>query len=370
MHSNIRVVVILPHKYINYMDEELSLVKTLYKEIVEVYTIRRPNPKYYITIPVLDEIKLLEDIDKIIIMDRLKPRQIINLYRELSIEVLDRILLILEIFAEHAGSREAKLQIELARLKHQYPLVKEAIRVMKLGELHGFLGAGRYGYEKYYLMLKEREARIRRGIEKLRKIRSVRRQRRRREEAIHVSLVGYTCAGKTTLFNKITGLGKPVGPEPFTTLQPKTSAIMYRGVKIYFTDTVGFIRDLPPEIIEAFYATLEEIKYSDIIVDVIDASKPVRDVLVELSEALNVFSEIGVHGKKIIIALNKIDLVNNDHLITVINNINRSINLNEIVPISAVNGLNIDKLLDYIAAVYKSGGENIRFKVWAQATEG
>ncbi len=370
MHSNSRVVVILPYKYLNYMDEELSLVKTLYREIAEIYTIRRPNPKYYVTIPVLDEIKLLDGIDKLVIMDRLKPRQIINLYRELGIEVLDRILLILEIFAEHAGSREAKLQIELARLKHQYPLVKEAIRAMKLGELHGFLGAGRYGYEKYYLMLKEREARVRREIEKLRKIRSVRRQRRRREEAIHVSIVGYTCAGKTTLFNKITGLGKPVGPEPFTTLQPKTSAIMYKGTKIYFTDTVGFIRDLPPEIVEAFYATLEEIKYSDIIIDVVDASKPVQDVLIELSEALNIFSEIGVHGKRIIVALNKIDLIGGDHLNTVINKINESININEIIPISATSGLNIDKLLDYIAAVHKGGKENIRSKIWAQATEG
>ncbi len=370
MYHKTRVVVILPNKYLKHMDEELSLVKTVYDEIAEIYTIRRPNPKYYITIPVLDEIKTLEGIDKIVIMDRVKPRQIVNLYRELRMEVIDRSLLILEIFAEHAGSREAKLQIELARLKHQYPLVKEAIRYMKLGELHGFLGAGRYGYEKYYLMLKEREARVRREVEKLRIVRSIRRQRRRREEAIHVSLVGYTCAGKTTLFNKITGLGKPVGPEPFTTLQPKTSSISFMGYKIYFTDTVGFIRDLPPEIIDAFYATLEEIKYSDVIIDVLDSSKPLIDIKVEVTEALSVFERIGVHGKALIVALNKADMIDNEHIRRTEEVIMGLIPGIAVVPISAATGYNIDRLMEEIIKVVQNGPEDIRSKIRAQAAEG
>jgi GTP-binding protein HflX len=370
---NEKVIVVLPHSSLKYMDEELGLIKSIYNNIVDIEVVRRPNPKYYITIPVLDRIKNSSKPDKLIIMDILRPKQMVNLMRELGIEIIDRPLLILEIFAEHAGSREAKLQIELARLRHEYPLIKEAIRYAKLGELHGFLGGGRYGYEKYHVMLKEREARVRREIEKLRRMRNVRSKRRLRENAITVSILGYTCAGKTTLFNALTRAGKPVGPEPFTTLSPKTSSIIYNGVKIYFTDTVGFIRNLPPEIIDAFYATLEEAVYSDIIIVVVDSSKTIGETLKEVDEAERVFERIGLQGKPVIIALNKIDLVDEEHL----NNVTEAIRMQGfgdlIVPISAEKNINIHKLLNAILALTLEAGslgENIRATLRTQAAEG
>ncbi len=364
-------VVVIPSKYKKYLDEELSLVKTLYKDIREIIIVKRINPKYYLPVPRVEELRDAEDKDPIIIMDRVKPRQMINLLKEIKREILDRVLLILEIFAEHAGSREAKLQIELAKLKHWYPIIKESIRYAKLGELHGFLGAGRYGYEKYYIMLKAKEARIRRELEKLRRIRSIRRKSRVEKGYVNISIVGYTCAGKTTLFNKITGAGKPVGPEPFTTLSPKTSSLVLGNTKVLFTDTVGFIRDLPPEIVEAFYATLEEIVESDIIINVIDSSRGVERVLLEIRESNNIFSKLGVHGKPVIYALNKVDLVNDEVIRSIINEASKvfSIDKEYLIPLSAYTGYNTDKLLGKINELIhgvKTDGKDIRSKIWTQ----
>ncbi len=357
--------VIIPSKYKEFLEEELTLVKTVYSNINKVYIIRKPNPKYYISLNKLEEIKNNES-SKIVIMDKVKPSQIINVMRETKKEVLDRVLLILEIFALHAGSKEAKLQIELAKLKHQLPLIKEAIRYAKLKELHGFLGAGRYGYEKYYTMTRKREARIRRELEELRKTRALRRQKRRELGYIHVAIVGYTCAGKTTLFNTLTRLNKPVGPEPFTTLSPKSRAVEILGHKVIFTDTVGFIRDLPPEIIESFYATLEEIIDANIIIHVVDFSKDTSRIIKEVIETRKILEKIGIHGKPIILALNKIDLV--DSIDEKINAILKHLENNEIIiPISAIKKTNIEKLLWFIKQVIagKSIDKNICAKIWA-----
>ena len=186
-----RAFVVIPRKYARFIEEEMALVKTVYSEVVGYLIVNNINARTYLSKEKINKLKEL-DFDKIIIMDKLKPSQFINLARELKRDLIDRILLILEIFASHAGSREALLQIELARLKYTLPLIKEAIRYAKLGELHGFLGAGRYGYEKYYLMLKRREANTRRELEKLRKVRSTRRRARLEAGLPHVVIVGYT----------------------------------------------------------------------------------------------------------------------------------------------------------------------------------
>jgi GTP-binding protein HflX len=347
------VVVVIPRKYLAHLEEELALVKTVYKSIVDYIVVNRVSSKTYLSEDKLSKIKGLE-FDKLVIMDRLKPSQLVNIAREIKREVVDRIMLILEIFANHAGSREALLQIELARLRYILPLVKEAIRYAKLGELHGFLGAGRYGYEKYYTMLKKREARVRREIEKLRETRSIRRKARVEAGFPHVAIVGYTCAGKTSLFNVMTGLNKPVGPEPFTTITPKSYRVEYKGLSFIVTDTVGFIRDIPPEIIESFYATLEEAAEADVIIDVVDASKRPSDVLREIETAREILRKIGVHGKPIIYALNKIDKVSS--LGEVVESVVKAAGVDEdhVIPISCTLKINIDKLLEKVYDAIKS----------------
>jgi len=342
----VRVAVAVPRKYWAYVEEELSLVKTIYRDVACVIKVGKPSPKAYLS---RDKVESLKDceFEKLIVMDRLKPSQIVNLMRELKKDVEDRVILILEVFAEHAGSREAQMQIELARLKHYIPLVREAIRYAKIGELHGFLGAGRYGYEKYYLMLKKREARVRRELEKLRSIRSVRRKSRTEAGLPHVAITGYTCAGKTSLFNAITGLNKPVGPEPFTTLTPKSSRVEYNGFRFILTDTVGFIRDLPPEVIEAFYATLEEVSDADLVVNVIDASKHINRIMEELETTRQILSRIGVQGKPVIVALNKIDLLSD--YTGVLGEVSKVLGSSErIVPVSSLKRINIDLLVNEI----------------------
>jgi len=347
------VVVAIPKKYRNRLDEELSLVNEVYGSIHDIVFISKPNYKHYIPVPKIDELKKRKDSwDTLVILDLLKPRQIVELYRLFRKEIVDRLELILKIFALHAGSKEAKLQIELARIRHELPLIREAIRYMKLGELHGYLGGGRYAIDKYYRVAKSRMARIRRELDELRRIREIRRHSRKKLGFPHISIVGYTCAGKTTLFNRLVNESKPEGPEPFTTLSPKAGSVSYNGSKYIFIDTVGFIRDIPHEIIEAFYATLEEIIYSDLVVNVIDASKNINDVLNEIHESKRILTNIGVHGKPVVIALNKIDLVN-DKIVILMDKIAENFNdyYTEIIPISAKKSINIDKLLSKISSL-------------------
>ncbi|MEM1555628.1 MAG: GTPase HflX [Desulfurococcaceae archaeon] len=358
------VAVVIPSRYKPYLEEELSLVKTVYNNIETILFIKKPNAKYYVS---LDKINYLKnnDSDKIIVMDRVKPSQIINLMRETGKEVIDRVMLILEIFEMHAGSLEAKLQIELVRLKYYLPLVKESIRFAKLGELHGYLGAGRYGYEKYYTMLKKREAAIRRKLEELRRIRDIRRSKRRELGYPHLVLIGYTSAGKTTIFNLLTGLCKPVGPEPFTTITPKSSRISINGVEAILTDTVGFIRELPHEIVEAFYVTLEEVSLADGLIHVIDASKNSREIINTIYESHKILSKIGVHNKPMLYVLNKIDLIS-DYL-EIKRTLEDSLGIpgNNIVAISALKMTNIDLFLESLKDMIGGlkHGENLRTEI-------
>jgi GTP-binding protein HflX len=256
----------------------------------------------------------------------------------------------------HAGSREAILQIELARLLHELPLIREWIRRSKLGELPGFLGGGRYAIDFQYEHIRRRIAKIRDELEELRKRRNTEREKRGYSGWIHVAIIGYTNAGKTTLFNALTNLNKPTGNEMFTTLTPKSYAIdVCRNSfnsKIVLIDTIGFIKDLPIEIIEAFKAVLEEIRNSDVLLFVIDASKNLNAIYTEINSVLEVLQSIGFEGKPMIIALNKLDLMNMDDN-TSLSNLSyeiykylsyRNANIFNIVPISAYLNINLDIL--------------------------
>lgn len=348
-----KVVVAIPKKYSNFMDEEVSLVKAIYNHSdIDVIVVKGGNSKTYLSRDVVKKLKE-SGARELVVMDLLKPRQYFNLLKELRANVLDRMHIILEIFVQHAGSREAQIQIELAKLRYELSIIKEAVRRAKMGELHGYLGGGEYGYEKYYTMAVRRVARLRREIEHLRKLREIRRRNRERLGYPHVAIVGYTCAGKTTLFNYITKNYKPVGPEPFTTLNPKASSACYNGVKLVFIDTVGFIRDLPPQLIEAFYATLEEIVYSDAIIVTVDASKRLSEVEASITSTNNLLESIGAHGKRAVIALNKIDLVTSNRVNEILEFLGSKLklDLNNVVPISAAKGLNIGRLVEKVIEV-------------------
>ncbi len=297
---------------------------------------------------------------KIIVYDELRPREYFRIVREARIETIDRTLLILEIFAMHAGSREAKLQIELARLKHQLPLIKEAIRLAKLRELPGFLGPGGYAIDAYYRYMVSRIARIRRELEKLRRRRELERAKRRSIGLPHVAIVGYASVGKTTLFNRLTREGKATGSEYFTTLSPKVKAIDFNGSRIAFVDTVGFISRIPVEIIEAFHSTLEEAATADLLLYVIDVSEEEGVMIEKLGEGIDILRRIGVVDKPVVIAANKIDLLNNEeelsHRLSLIEGLASSIypGLRGVIAVSAISGKGLEELLWRLATLLKS----------------
>jgi len=248
----------------------------------------------------------------VIIDGSLKPIQYFNLFKALNnATIIDRVQLILEIFDKHAGSREAKLQIELARLKHIIPIIKEWIRQRKIGELPGFLGAGRYKVESYYSLIKRRITHIEREIKRIREQRNKLRKSREEIGLITVAIVGYTSAGKTTLFNALTGENKKTGRELFTTLSPKIKSAHINGMKVLVLDTVGFIDYVPIEIIEAFYSTLEEILEAKVLILIVDIAEEYREIIRKINGVLETFEKIGVSGKPLIIVANKIDLINN-----------------------------------------------------------
>jgi GTP-binding protein HflX len=296
---------------------------------------------------------------RIVVYDELRPREYFRIIREAKVETIDRTMLILEIFALHAGSREAKLQIELARLKHQLPVIKEAIRLAKLRELPGFLGPGGYAVDAYYRYMVSRIARIRRELERLRKRRELERSKRRSAGLPHVAIVGYASVGKTTLFNSLTHESKSIGPEYFTTLSPKVKAISHNGFRFALVDTVGFISDIPVEIIEAFHSTLEEAATADIVLYVVDVSER-EDVLVEkLGEGIDVLRRIGVVDKPMIIAANKIDLIGNEeelkHRLELISGLVSALypGIRDVVPVSAKNRVGLDRLLCRLSTLLK-----------------
>ncbi|MGC9115692.1 MAG: GTPase [Fervidicoccaceae archaeon] len=245
--------------------------------------------------------------DLVLVQPDLPPSEKIAIMKKTKADVLDRTALLLEVFEVNAGSREAKLQIEVAKYKHEIPLLREILNRSKRGELPGFMAGGTYAIDRYYKQVRKSVARARRELEEIRKRRAVLRERRKKVGLPSVAIVGYANAGKTTLFNALTGNNKAVGPTPFTTLSPKTSR--HLSLPMLLVDTVGFVLNVPPEIVEAFYGTLEEIKEADALIFALDIGEE-EDVLEEqMKQAAETFSNLDSIYKPVVIAANKIDSV-------------------------------------------------------------
>ena len=237
----------------------------------------------------------------VIVNAALKPSQIFNLQQAFReglgdeaehVEVYDRTRLILEIFRERARSPEARLQVELATLQYEMPLVKEAIHQAKRGERQaGMFGGGEYEVNQYHDMMKRRMVRIRRDLEKMRRERDLRRKHRRRGGFHLVSLAGYTNAGKSSLLKALSEKHALAENRYFSTLSTKTARAKSERREILVTDTVGFIEDLPPWMVEAFHSTLEEIALADVILLVVDATDTVEEMARRLRSSLRILWE-------------------------------------------------------------------------------
>lgn len=278
---------------------------------------KHEDPKYNIGRGKISELKkFVEDKKplKIIFLNNLKPSQAYNLAKELGIEVIDRYELILEIFAKRAGSKESLLQIELAKLKRELSFAKEYINLSKRGELHGFLGGGKYAVDSYYTYISSRIAKIEEELDKIRKIKNMRYNKRVEVGLYTVSLAGYTGAGKTTLFNTLTNEKGYVDGKPFATLSTLSRKVKLQGYPVIITDTIGFIDSLPESLLDAFYTTLRETIISDVILLVVDLTDPIPEIRRKLSTSIDTLLSLGINISKVLVVGNKIDKVTGEEL--------------------------------------------------------
>ena len=262
----------------------------------------------------IEEIKNLAislDADTVVCDDELSPAQYHNLQDALEIKVIDRTVMILDIFAKRASTSEGKLQVELAQLRYRAShLVGGRSELSRLGGGIGTRGPGEQKLEMDRRLIKERITLVKRELEQVKRTRELTRKKRQENPTPVVAIVGYTNAGKSTLLNYMTDAGILSEDKLFATLDPTTRAMnLPNGEKILLTDTVGFIRKLPHNLIEAFKSTLEEAKYADIIVHVVDASSPDRDI--QMDVVYKTLKELEVGDKPVVTLFNKCDKFEN-----------------------------------------------------------
>ena len=276
----------------------------------------RPEPDRYMGKGKLAELKRAiaeSDANLVAVDDELLPRQERNLEQALDVPVIDRTAVILDIFADHANSAEGKLQVELAQLEYNLARMRGLwTHLERLGAGIGTRGPGESQIETDRRLARDRIAALRRRLRHTKATRSTMRAERERAGLPSVALAGYTNAGKSTLLNALTGAEVGVGERLFHTLDPTTRSFEINGRSYLLTDTVGFIRKLPHQLVEAFSATLEETLGADLIVHVADASVP-EDELHEMLAAVDgVLSETGAGDRPRLLCLNKIDLLDEE----------------------------------------------------------
>lgn len=276
------------------------------------------HPGTYIGKGKIEELKELvmeKEATSVVCDDELSPAQLKNLEEALEVKVIDRTVMILDIFAKHATTREGKIQVELAQLKYRSSrLVGLGSSLSRLGGGIGTRGPGEKKLEMDRRLIRERISVLKKELEGIKKNRETARKQRSKNPVPIVSIVGYTNAGKSTLLNTLTSAGVLEEDKLFATLDPTTRNLeLDDGQQLLLTDTVGFIRKLPHHLIEAFRSTLEEAKYADIILHVVDCSNPSANV--HMHTVYETLDMLGVGDKPIITAFNKVDkLQENDIL--------------------------------------------------------
>ncbi|WP_445370919.1 ribosome rescue GTPase HflX [Methylomonas sp. HW2-6] len=296
------------------LDELKELTKSAGAQPIHVVTgsRHRPDPKYFVGIGKLDEIKVAVaelQADIIIVNHPLSPSQERNLEKALEVRVVDRNGLILDIFAQRAQTFEGKLQVELAQLKHlSTRLIRGWTHLERQKGGIGLRGPGETQLETDRRLLAVRIKQIQQRLEKVEKQRHQSRSKRKKAEIPTVSLVGYTNAGKSTLFNTLTGAGIYAADQLFATLDPTLRQLpLENGSEIILADTVGFIRHLPHELVAAFRSTLQEAAEADLLLHVIDAAAEDRDdTIIQVNQVLE---DIGAGKIPQLKVFNKIDLL-------------------------------------------------------------
>lgn len=333
------------------LDELEELAQTAGAETVGriIQNREQIHPGTYVGKGKLDEIKNLlweTDATGIICDDELSPAQLGNLQDALDTKVMDRTLIILDIFAERASTNEGKIQVELAQLKYrQSRLVGLGKSLSRLGGGIGTRGPGEKKLEMDRRLIKGRIAQLNRELKDVKRHREVTREQRSRNHIPVIAIVGYTNAGKSTLLNRLTGASVLEEDKLFATLDPTTRGLkLPSGQEVLLTDTVGFIRKLPHHLIEAFKSTLEEAKYADMILHVVDVSNPQMDE--QMYTVYETLQNLDVKDKVVITAFNKQDRLTEVPII-------RDFKADHIANISARTGQGLDALQSVIEQILR-----------------
>tara|TARA_B100001559_G_scaffold316166_1_gene319288 strand:- start:100 stop:1185 length:1086 start_codon:yes stop_codon:yes gene_type:complete len=304
------------------------------------------SPKFGLSGGKIDDLKNLVTKmrpDVIVFDEVMKPSQNYNLAAELKIQVLDRESLILEIFESRSTSTESKMQVKLAQLRYEMSRAREKVRLSKMGEQPGFMGIGKFEVDVYYNDIKNRMVSVRAKLQKAGKQRELHRQSRKKIGFKTISLAGYTSAGKTTLFNRMTGEKNEEDHKLFTTLTTTVRKFKLDREWVLISDTVGFISKLPAYLIEAFKSTLEELTFTDIVIVVIDANEKNNELKKKFSSCYKTLMELGVKRQNLLFAFNKTESMNDEKILEKVKQLDLTENKNWIA-ISAKSGKNIEKL--------------------------
>jgi GTPase len=342
------------------LDELAGLAESAGATVLERVIQERPaaTPAYYFGRGKIDEIGAMAreiGANLFISDDALSPIQERNISQTLGIKVVDRTALILDIFAQRAHTSEGKLQVELAQLSYLLPrLIGQWSHLERLGGGIGTRGPGETQLESDRRVIRHRMIQIRRGLERVGVRRRVRREGRRRRGLPVVALVGYTNAGKTTLLNRLTGSRFTAANQLFVTLDPAARIVdACDRPRFILTDTVGFIRKLPHELVAAFRATLEELADADVLLHVVDASHPAMDEHIAAVDEL--LRELEVDDRPVVMALNKVDRL--DTLPPAL------VDRHGAVAISAATGHGVDRLLDRVGDVLRPLGDSVVLRI-------
>jgi len=330
------------------LDELVALADTAGVEVLgRMIQIReKPDPATYLGKGKVEELRAMcieLGCNVAICDDELSPSQLRNLEKILDIKVVDRTHLILDIFAARAKSAEGKLQVEAAMLAYNLPRLKgKGVEMSSLGASSGGLrtrGPGETKLEYDRRRIKTRLADLRKEIDELAKHRGLQRKERESRGVPTVALVGYTNAGKSSLLNALTEGGAHAESKLFATLDPTAREMtLPNNNKVMLVDTVGFVRKLPHQLVTAFRATLEEVRYADVLVHVVDASHP--ESLEQIAAVEAVLGELDALQKPIILALNKVDRLNEPPIVA---------HQGKCLPVSALQRINLPELIVAIA---------------------
>jgi GTP-binding protein HflX len=337
--------------------EMYALLETLGVSILKEFLQNRSQPHKvgFLGPGRLDEIeKEIEDLeyDAIVINGALKPSQHHYLEMKFQKECIDRTGIILRIFSEHAHTPEAIAQVTLAKLRYELPFLREWIHKAKKGDRPGFLGGGAYATDVYFEHAKSHARRIEQDLKDLSKQRETMRAKRHTKGYSLVSLAGYTNAGKSALFNRLCGAEVEVDDRLFSTLSTTTRRVKGIPGSVLMVDTVGFIRDLPTTLIDAFNSTLEEIFYADLILLVFDASDPIQSIKEKLRTSNDILLP-KIEQQILIVIANKVDLLSDTEKSKMRSEVSELVKPYELVMVSAKTGEGVDNLTEKIAIVQR-----------------